>query len=934
MAVCPKCGANNPVGRQSCRACGELLDESAEQMNTLRRTESGGPGLGDEAEATPEWLQLLLAKYGEETPILSLSPPAVLEAEPPVARPAVREIIGAEKRPSEGAEPEEIPDWLGSLGADRSVEEEKSPGARDRQPVEDEGSAESREADAAQVASWLSRLESVSPGHRTPAVAQPRAAAGDIPDWLAASLEQAEALEERQPDVSPAETPAVMKDNEEIPGWLARLGDVDASSAAGKPVPTGEVGGTPDERTHPFERDRLGALEPVKPSHPAIPEPGSVGEDSYEATELETPPIINTDELRARQAVATEESSAAPLPIRQEKEGVPNWLAQLISAQAEAPVEAPEQEPEKGAEEEYEAARTTGDALGTPERDAARALVEIPPWLAELNVSELEALEPEDRETPEIPVSLEEMDRESAGRLAEAESAPAEPRTVPPVVDTESTLAAVDGIRTPQVEQTAEGESLPDWLSHLRSLDDMGPAPSADVSPEVVEPAAVDVKAKDDWISDLEAMGTGAEAVPAGAEKPPAGKEGDVPEWFREMQAEIPGDEKAAESPVAEEAPVINHDLERAEIPQWMMKLKPETAQQGGGMEQVPGLPDVLPIAEDANDEETFASLRTRLAMPEVPDVEGASLFRKIASDAAESRPTAEEKPKESRLFATLVWLLVFLILIIAVAITLMAVLSRAENLFGALAFQEYLNSPGAVGLVGSVQGFRAQIAALPEESVVLVCFDYSPATEAEMGLLAEVIFDDLMQHQMRVVAVSLSPEGAMMAHRLIGRVSEQYPEGQAVNLGYLPGNAAGVRSLANLTELTTFEGAQRLPAISGWEGVDELADVAMAVDIADSNNTVRWWVEQQQVLGLADQPLLAAVSAASAPASRPYRETNLVDRGHLEELISGVTAAAAYEFYLGRPGRAMKGLAAQSVTHLGLLMVAVAGTIAGFRHQ
>jgi hypothetical protein len=261
--------------------------------------------------------------------------------------------------------------------------------------------------------------------------------------------------------------------------------------------------------------------------------------------------------------------------------------------------------------------------------------------------------------------------------------------------------------------------------------------------------------------------------------------------------------------------------------------------------------------------------------------------------------------------------------------------------MLGGSAFHRFLESPAAMGLVTSVQNFRDRVTTLPPGAVVVMGTDYTPATGAEMEPIAQAILRDLLDHQARVVTVSLRPEGAAMAQRLLDRLNNDYPYGErTLNLGYLPGETTGVRSLALLRDLPVFSPQAIYPTHAGatladspaWRDVKGLDDVALVVEVADSAQPVRWWVEQASPTPLAERPMLAAVGASALPVVRPYYSPDMPGPGRLQGLISGVTAAATYEIFLGQPGRAVRSVAAQSVVHLGLVAVALAGTIAGFR--
>jgi hypothetical protein len=204
------------------------------------------------------------------------------------------------------------------------------------------------------------------------------------------------------------------------------------------------------------------------------------------------------------------------------------------------------------------------------------------------------------------------------------------------------------------------------------------------------------------------------------------------------------------------------------------------------------------------------------------------------------------------------------------------------------------------------------------------------------MGPLAEIIVRDLLDNQARVIAVSLRPEGPMMAQRVFERLESEYPYGERViNLGYLPGQTAGVRSLAFLSSAPVFQNwGETLDDYTAWQDVDGLEDVALIVPVSDSALALRWWVEQMGPGTLANRPMVAAVSAAADPSVRPYYNHTDPKAGQLLGLVSGVTDAAAYENRLGQPGRAVNSLAAQSVAHLGLVIIGLGGTVAGFRMQ
>jgi hypothetical protein len=833
MSVCQNCGATNEAGRETCTVCGISLNQPAEgSVAALARLAQldHAPATDDVIETVPDWLELLLAKHGEEAPML-VKEELTVAADEGTASTRPPAPAGPQEPPTpDGPTPlpgdaEEIPEWVTDLGQADETED----GAEETPPVTG-------------ITDELDDLRAIFAEHDSGDASQPP---------------------EEPPIEEVEEVLPVITDTGEIPGWVRELGLVD-----------GDISPTADKT--------------AKPPEPSL------------------------------------DAEKQPLPIEvEEGGGLPEWLGRLVTP--ESPEQTQEEAPSAPGESDEQPMPLEGVSVPEDEVEAV-ADGEIPTWLAELGISETEATSVEQSPTGELPDWLHEMDVVQSHRRPEA----SEPE--PPLPS--STEEAVPS--PPGGEQVPEGaagtdEDSPDWLADLRS------ASMADTIASAGEPAkaptAEEAKTPD-HLAELRSLVNTTQktaSLESGEEMPPSAEK--IPDWLREMATEPTEPElPPAVEPSPESPPAIAEELAPAEIPEWVARLKPEEEavfelrEPEGAMEK---LPEPMPFTDEPDvEDEAIEDLRAQLGIPEVPDVEGAALIREITSEQPDVPPDLDQEPKRSRIFTTIAWVLIFMVLILGIIVSLLAVVERVENLLGGPAFHRFLETPSAAGLVASVQTFRDEIVTLPPDSVVLVCFDYSPATEAEMDPLAETVMRDLLNHQARVITVSLQPEGAMMAQRLLDRFESDYPYGQrTLNLGYLPGQTAGVRSLAFLPELALFRGTnETLDDYPAWQDVKGLDDVALVVEVADSARTVRWWVEQAPPSPLADRPMLAAVSASAAPTIRPYHNA-----GQLQGMISGVTAAAAYEIYLGQPARATRSLAAQSAAHVGLVVVALVGTFAGF---
>jgi hypothetical protein len=229
--------------------------------------------------------------------------------------------------------------------------------------------------------------------------------------------------------------------------------------------------------------------------------------------------------------------------------------------------------------------------------------------------------------------------------------------------------------------------------------------------------------------------------------------------------------------------------------------------------------------------------------------------------------------------------------------------------------------------------------------AVALVSFDYASATQGEMRPMAEAVIGRLRGQGMRIIAISLEPEGPILAQQTLEEVFEDRPGAygaDVINMGYIPGQMAGIRGLmagdGSLSTLVDVQDGLTLADRAEWEDIRDLGQVSVVVTIADNPATARWWIEQMEAAAITpdsgERLLLAATSAVAEPFLRPYREARQLDNAgsaQLDGMISGINGAAALESVRNNFGPARKMLDSQSVAHLLIVILIAAGTIAGW---
>jgi hypothetical protein len=524
---------------------------------------------------------------------------------------------------------------------------------------------------------------------------------------------------------------------------------------------------------------------------------------------------------------------------------------------------------------------------------------QLPDWLKNANAPEAEAeIEyPPAASEPESPDWLRNME-------TEASSAPAPfASEMPANVQSEPDLPATD---------------MPDWLKSMQSESSAAfpPPETAPLSSDLTDDAS-------DWMQNLSkiepadssAVFTRSEPAFSQASEPPLAaftpeggenafsKESlskgdldalftDMPDWLAATGADEPGP-----SPVAENLNVIAP----GSLPSWVEAMRPieSSIAQGGTVGDqsletrgpLAGLHGVLPAVPFLGPSSKPKAYSIKLIASDEQRAHAALLEEVLAVETTPAPITSLGRVASQRILR---W---------AIAALLLMVLAGA-----ALGGTQLFPVPVSTNINDQVQRGLEAVWAVPENSAVLVVFDYQPALAGEMETLAAPLLDQmiLLKHP-RLTLVSTSPAGATLAERLFTGplAGHDYQRGiQYLNLGYLPGGSSGVRAFAQDPAVTmpfAFDGSPAW-ASPPLQDVQALAHFSAVIILTDNADTGRAWIEQAGPFRGAS-PLVIAASAQAGPLLRPYFES-----GQINGLLSGLYDSAVIEqINAGRPGTARR---------------------------
>ena len=219
-------------------------------------------------------------------------------------------------------------------------------------------------------------------------------------------------------------------------------------------------------------------------------------------------------------------------------------------------------------------------------------------------------------------------------------------------------------------------------------------------------------------------------------------------------------------------------------------------------------------------------------------------------------------------------------------------------------------------------------IDALPPGSKVLISMDYEPDIMAELLPMSVAVLRHCFRKHLHVIAMTLYPAGTGLGERAIRTAAKA--EGAVRNkdyawLGYKSGFQVviiGIGEKLRAMYPVDFYGTP-LDSIPVTRGVNSYRQMAMVINLSGSSAT-DYWIQFAQ--GRFHAPLVVGCTAVMATDYYPYLSSR-----QILGLIGGMKGAAEYERMIDTVGDARRGMDAQSLVHLIIVMLVIVGNAALF---
>ncbi|MFH0802233.1 MAG: hypothetical protein V2A78_07595 [bacterium] len=202
----------------------------------------------------------------------------------------------------------------------------------------------------------------------------------------------------------------------------------------------------------------------------------------------------------------------------------------------------------------------------------------------------------------------------------------------------------------------------------------------------------------------------------------------------------------------------------------------------------------------------------------------------------------------------------------------------------------------------------------LPPGKNILISFDYGPSTRIECAPMAAAVMRHAFRRGLRVVGLTVWPEGAALASDLLKRIGKECGKkyGQDyLDLGYKPGNEMAILALSKGIQTICPRDAagtpiEEFPILSG---IRTLRDFDLILSFSGGFPGLTDWITIAQAQ--CHRPVAGGCTAVIASQLYPY-----INSGQLLGLMGGLKGAAEYETLIGHPEEACLAMDAQGVTH------------------
>ena len=220
------------------------------------------------------------------------------------------------------------------------------------------------------------------------------------------------------------------------------------------------------------------------------------------------------------------------------------------------------------------------------------------------------------------------------------------------------------------------------------------------------------------------------------------------------------------------------------------------------------------------------------------------------------------------------------------------------------------------------------EIDQLDSGSVVMISFDHEASSLPEVKPMAVAILRHCFSKDLRVIGLALLAEGTAIGDGILREVAKEYDKEYGKDylfLGFRPQYQAAILGMGEDIKRVFPQDYKNisLEQISMMKDIKNYQDVSLIISVADGDMPA-YWVDY--AVSRYHKKVTTAVTAVMATSFYPFLAS-----GQIVGLLGGLKGAAEYEILIERPGMGQRGMDAQSVSHLVIILLVLLGNAGYF---
>jgi hypothetical protein len=220
------------------------------------------------------------------------------------------------------------------------------------------------------------------------------------------------------------------------------------------------------------------------------------------------------------------------------------------------------------------------------------------------------------------------------------------------------------------------------------------------------------------------------------------------------------------------------------------------------------------------------------------------------------------------------------------------------------------------------------EIDQLDSGSVVMISFDHEASSLPEVKPMAVAILRHCFSKNLKVIGLALMAEGTVIGDGILREVAKEYDKKYGINyvfLGFRPQYQAAILGMGEDIERVFPRDYKNvsLDQIQMMRDIRNYKDIPLIISVADGDMP-NYWVDY--AVSRYHKKVATAVTAVMATSFYPFLAS-----GQIVGFVGGLKGAAEYEILIQKPGMGQKGMDAQSISHLVIILLVIAGNVAYF---